>query len=102
VALLLLLFTLTILAIHGLGFVSDDFFLLVGNLKLSLTESGDVGSPEACWECATSGRIGGWQLCRARGAAVAGMADQGLARLDPGRGLAGCHNSANRSFRRHD
>lgn len=41
VALLLLLFTLTILAIHGLGFVSDDFFLLVGNLKLPLTESGD-------------------------------------------------------------
>ena len=41
VTLLLLLFGLTILAIHGLGFVSDDFFLLIGNLKLPLTQSSD-------------------------------------------------------------
>ncbi len=39
--LLALLFGVTIFAIHSLGFVSDDFFLLVGNQKLPLTQSTD-------------------------------------------------------------
>ncbi len=40
-ALLLFLSALAILAIHGLGFVADDFFLLVGNLNLPFTQSLD-------------------------------------------------------------